>query len=414
MARKLKTEPVSDDPIVELDTATTEDTPNPILEKIIANPIVVIKEPETFPELLRVMRAELDSLNADPTTSKGRAALVSLSYKVTRTKTAIAASVTEATRGWREQIDELNAKRREVLPQLEALADEIRAPVDAWEAEQKRLDEIVDTELNLLDDALRVTIADTVSSLEAKLERLRGKTFDEATFRKSLGLAESKRDRAIEAIEAALPGMRQAEKDRAELEELRRAATERKQREEAEKAETERKAREEMRAEAERKAKAEREAAETERLAQAEKRAAEKARAEADAEAERQRQAEAREAQRRIDEANERARKAEEGRIRELMAFEQREKDRLAEEARVKRAADAKAEAERKAEERRQANRAHQGRVMKAAKEALMADEAFVAVFAGSAECKAEIERAAKAVIIAIQAGRIPAVTINF
>lgn len=390
----------------EIEAAAAEEAeqapPNPLLEKIVSNPLIVIQEPETFPELLKVMRAELDALHADPATPKGRQALVSMAYKVTRTKTAIAASVTDATREWREQIEALNSKRREVIPQLEALAEEIRRPVDEWEAEEKRRKEIVDTELNLLDDAIRITITDTVARLEEKLTTLRAKTFDEAVFKNQLPLAESKRKRAIEGIEGALPGLRQAEAERLELAELRRQNDERKAKEAAEaeakaKAERDAKAAEERRV-----AEEKRQAAETARVKAAEEAAAAKAKADAETAAAAEQARKDADAKRLIEEANKRAQEAEEKRIREQLAAEQREKDRVAEEARKQREADVLADKERRNEERRQANRAHQGRVMKAAKEGIIKVLVKAYADAGEENAKALAEGCAVFIVKAL------------
>ena len=74
-------------------------------------------------------------------TIHGREACRSFAYKITRSKTTLDDWGKELTEGWRKSTSEVNAERRIVRERLESLADEVRAPLTAYEtAEQERVD----------------------------------------------------------------------------------------------------------------------------------------------------------------------------------------------------------------------------------------------------------------------------------
>ena len=218
-------------------------------KRIAENPLVVIQEPETFPALLAVIAKDHTALMAaaDPKTRKGRAALTSFAFKVTQTKTAIDKAVTAATEVWRKNTAALNEKRREVLPQLDALAKRIKAPVDAWDAAADRRQELADAGITTMKNAGIVFITDTSETVAARLETLKATTFDAVDTEwgepiygdVSRKLAESAHDDAIRALEEALPRLIKSEAEAAELAQMRKEKAEREAKKEAKKAGTE-------------------------------------------------------------------------------------------------------------------------------------------------------------------------------
>ena len=332
------------------------------------NPLAVLSDAKQFDELLGKIRAEVAAHKPDLTTAKGRAAIKSLAYKVTRTKTALDDAGKELNAAKRAEIDAVDAVRRDVRAKLDALAEEARKTLDEWEAAEEARVFAVQSVLVLVDSSTSYPDTYTADEIHARIEGLEQVEFDADTFADHLEIAINRKSSALETLRAAHTRAVKAEADAAELAKLRAAEAERAARAEADAA-----------AEAERVAAKQREeqaaaaakAAEDKRLADI--KAAE------DMAAEDARQQVAREAQDKIDAAN-------------------------AEAARLQRDADERAETERRAkadQAARDADTAHQSKVMRAAKEAIM-EHGDVA------------EPVAKKIVLMIKAGLIPAITLRF
>lgn len=322
--------------------------------------------------LIARIEAEARSHAPDLTTKKGRDAIKSLAYRVAQSKTALDTAGKDLNEAARAQINAVDAERRKVRDRLDALKDEVRKPLDDWEAaEAKRIDALKlrltafrPTHVPTASEGLRLLIAEIEAvAVDASWQEFQ----TEATEAKALCL--NRLDEHLQAAVARDDAAALAERQAAELEQLRREKAER---DEADRLRAEAEAAEARRIEAE-KAEAERlriaaeqaeqariaaEKAEAERLAQIERDkqeaariAAEQAEARAKAEAERaakeaadreaalKRQAEENEARHQQQLAEAKAREA---------AAAQAERDRIAAErqaeadARAKREADSK------------------------------------------------------------------------
>lgn len=263
-------------------------------------------------DLLAKIRQETSTLVPDVSTVGGRKEIASLAYKVARSKTTIDDAGKSLVAGWKKQAAEVDASRKKARDYLDTLKDEIRAPLDAWEAEQAR----VEQEKR---DAEERAKAEAEAAARAELER---------------------KEAELRAREEAI-----AAKERAEAERIAK-----------EKAESERKVREELiRKEAEDRAKREaqeaieRAARETDEAKEAARVAAKKAEADRMAAIERAE----REKQEAVRAAEERVR----------LENERKERERIAEDARI-----------RAEEERRAADREHRLSINADAVSALIAE----------------------------------------
>lgn len=365
--------------------------------------LVVLTNAEAFDNFYERMKAETDRHVPDVSTDKGRKAIIALARRVTTTKTAITAAAKGLTEGWREQTAQVNAARRPIEEQLAALAEEVRRPVTEWEAAEASRVERNRAAIAEVRAAAVVTSDDTTASVEE-----RGRRIHEMTIGKDWSDAEAAEfggaQRAtVEALVAARNRLRQEEADRAELEKLRAAEAERQR-----VAEQERIAREAR--EAEEQAARDAEAAEARRIAEeqiAQQREADRlaaleraAEQRAREEAERQAQAE----RDRVQAEHEAALQAERDRVAAVEREREEERQRVAaaERQRVEAERVAQAERDRQAAEdaRRAANRAHVGKIMGAAKEAIMTTGVT--------------EDQARAIVVAIKAGLVPNVGITF
>ena len=342
------------------------------------------------PWLLQV-RAEIDKFNLtlpELKTNKGREMYASMAYKIAKSKTALDAVGKKLSTEQKEVPKLIDAERKRVWDKLELWQKEVRKPLDDWQdAEDARVDKLQ----NGIDwFNLRATENADLDSTElkasiAEVERIVvGEKWEE--FEAEAHRAKAK---AIESLNAALVKREAYEAEQAELVRLRAESEAQAQRDRE--AQIAREAEERAKAEAERAAQAERESVarrEQEATAAADKRELElKLQAE---------QAERQAAQAKADQLAA-EQKAEQDRVaavqRQAAAVEQARLDEL---ARQQAAAD---EIIRK-QQIREADTKHKGKIMRAAKESIM--ELNVS------------EELAKAIVLKIARGEVPAITINF
>ncbi|EBB2134067.1 hypothetical protein F0W71_10165 [Salmonella enterica] len=292
----------------------------------------------------------------DMSTAKGRARIASLAAQVSRSKTAVEKPGRDYLRHLKEAVKPAEAELRRFVSACDEMRDEVRRPLTEWEAEQERIK--AEEAMNAMHvEALEMNIKfdqELAAKFEADHEMalLMNDAFDREVAEKK---AEAERQRI------------------AHEEELKRQAEEKAKREAEEKIERERA--ESARREAELKFKAEQ--AERDRIAAEQKAEAEKKEAADRAEREKQ----------------------------EAIAAEQRKAQEEAD--RIKREAEEK-EADRLAEEKRIADEA-------AARAADVEHRRAINASAVQALIEQGIpEDWAKACVVAIARGKVPATTINY
>jgi colicin import membrane protein len=350
-----------------------------IVNIIEANPVTVLIDETRYSEFYKAMKAVVSAHVPDVSTDKGRKEIAALAFKVTRTKTAIDAAGKKLNEDARTKINLVDASRRKIREELDALAEEARKPLTLWEeAEEDRQNAIEEWHAKLRAMAMIASGEDGSDLIADRIATIEAMSIDDSVFRIASDAAREAKTQALAALNIALDRARKHEADQAELARLREEAEARAA------VEAER-----IRIETEARERAEREARENAAYAEAVKRQAE--------EAERsQKEAAEREA-RAVEAARQEAiRKAQAEHAAELAKVEaERKRLELAEESRL--AEIARAERE---EAARAADRKHRGEVMSAAKTAIMA----LGVEEGTA----------KKIVLAIVAGEIPNVTLRF
>lgn len=335
------------------------------------------------------VRAQVIGEVPDLTTDKGRKRVASLAAKVARSKTAVDGFGRAYLKRLKEMPKAIEAELREFTSSMDALRDEVRQPLNDWEAAQAAKEAAQQTIINQIIERYTLPQDATAEEIRARLTMLECEPVP-AEIGDRLEEAEVKIEHGINVLTEALAKREQYESEQAELERLRK----------------EKAARDEQ----DRIAEAQRQAVEAERQRVAQE---EQARRDADA----QRIADA---ERQTREAEERAQQAERDRI----ATEQRaEQERQQAEQRQQQAADQARQDEQRrqqaeaAEQERQAqaraaNRAHQGAVNKAALEALM----LVTTTPDGIVTLGDTfsDETLKQIITAIVRGQIPHVTINY
>lgn len=337
----------------------------------------IYQKPSGLDPYIERIRAEVTGHVPDLTTRKGREHIASLAFKVRKSKSALDALGKQLVDDLKEVPKKIDAERRRMRDALDALADEVRAPLDKWEAAEKariamhqagiawfksRTDECRD--MNGC-DLMAAIGAVEVCTVDASWEEFEAE-------------AHRAKAKALEALHAALAAREKYEAEQAELARLRAEADARAKRDEEER--IAREAAERATREAEAKAQAEREAA---------------ARREADAKAAQER------AERERLEAIERQKQAEARAEAEKLAAEQRAKEaaEAARQAEIDRQAREKAAAEAE-QRRREDDREHRARVNRTALQAF--------IDAGMPE------DCAKQAVTLIAKGAIPSIQISY
>lgn len=310
----------------------------------------VYAKPSGLEPWLEKIRAEVTGHVPDVSTRKGREAIASLAFKVRKSKTALDGLGKKLVDDLKDVPKRIDAERKRMRDTLDALADEVRAPLTEWEEAEESRVALHKADLQGLADQAEGVDGMPSERIRERLAFVERVAIDSSWEEFEAEAARAK-DKAVSTLRAALAAREQYEAEQAELARLRAEAEVREQKEREER--IAREAAERAQREAEAKAQAEREAAI--RREQEAKAAAERRELELKLAAER--------AEREKAEAIARA----EQEKRDAEARQQR-----AIEAERQRVAAEKAQAEAEAK-RREADKAHKAKINRAALEAFVA-----------------------------------------
>lgn len=269
------------------------------------------------PFLARI-RGEIDKFTPDMTTAAGRKEIASMAFKIARSKTyldGVGKTLADEAKAIPKKID---ASRKLVRDTLDAWRDEVRAPLDEFEAKEEARVQAHRDAIDWINECAQGASERTAAVLRVDLEEVESVEIGPKCEEFIAGYAAAK-DAAVKRLKAAIAVREKHEAEQEELARLRKEADKRAARDREEKLardaadaarrEAEGKAAAEL-ARVEATAKAERDAAEKRDLEaklaveKAERRAAEaEANAKREADAERQREADAAKA-READKAN--------------------------------------------------------------------------------------------------------------
>ncbi|OAE56664.1 hypothetical protein A7J67_08465 [Achromobacter xylosoxidans] len=319
----------------------------------------VYSKPSGLDPWLDKIRAEVTGHVPDLTTKKGRDAIASRAHKVGKAKVALDDIGKELVAKLKDVPKKIDAERKRMRDLLDALKEEVRAPLTAWEqAEDDRVQRHKDAIEGIV--ALVVDSGEPAESIRAALAAVEAVAIGPEWEEFEPEAARTK-DKALTNLRDRLAAREKYDAEQAELARLRAEAAAREQKDREER--IAREAEEKARRDAEAAAQAEREA--VVRREQEAKAAAERRELELKLQAE---QAEKAAAQAKADQLA-----AEQRAEQERLAAIEREK-KAAEDARqaeIKRQADAKA-AEEAETRRREEDKAHKGKVNRAALDAFV------------------------------------------
>src|SRR5690606_6455426 len=272
----------------------------------------IYQTPNGLDPYIERIRQEVTGHAPNLKTDKGRKEIASRAFKVRKIKTALDSLGKEQVDRLKEIPKLIDAERKRMREELDALADEVRKPLTEWEEAEASRVALHRADLDGMADQAREVGGLDVETLRQRITTIESTVIGES-WEEFEADAHRVKAKALEILNTALTERQKYEAEQAELAELRRKQAEQDQKDRE--AEIARQAAEKARADAEAKAQAERDAA-AKREADA-KAAAERADRERAEAIERQKQAEARAeaerlaAEQRAKEAAEAARQAE-------------------------------------------------------------------------------------------------------
>lgn len=141
------------------------------------NGLIIPKNQDLIPEnifkpggvntILSVIKKEVQNHKPDVETAKGRKEIASLSYKVARSKTFLDNMGKELKSKYKALIDPIDSERKKCRDELDLLKNQIRKPLDDWEAEQERIKQ----EKQLINDWEQAIKEDELFNREREIRR---------------------------------------------------------------------------------------------------------------------------------------------------------------------------------------------------------------------------------------------------
>lgn len=202
-----------------------------------------------FGKVYEKIEDEIESFEPDLSTKASRGRIASLAYKISRTKTGMAAEADLLVSDQKEIIATVTASRKEMESKLDALRDKARKPLTLWEEVSKRQD-LAASKARGFFSAVRAQEFNDVpvmeldsAGLSSFLDHLARYSLNGATYGPdNVEKLKEMRDAAVGIVSDMHTAKVQAEKDAAELAELRKMRAEQEEREAAERAAAEEKA----------------------------------------------------------------------------------------------------------------------------------------------------------------------------
>jgi colicin import membrane protein len=195
------------------------------------------------PYLARIREA-IDAFEGDASTDEGRKAIKSMAFKVAKAKTALEAEGKRLADEQKEIPKKIDATRKLIKDTLDAWRDEVRKPVDEYEAAEEARVEAIKSNLAELQGTIDDAAPRTAEVLRDRLGEIERDEYSEARFGEYVGAALELKATAIERLTARIADAEKREAEQAELEALRaeKAERDKRDREAAIKAEGEREA----------------------------------------------------------------------------------------------------------------------------------------------------------------------------
>lgn len=175
------------------------------------------------------IEAEARSHVPDTSTAKGRKAITSLAYKVTRSKTALDTAGKDLNAEARRQIDAVDAQRRKIRDRLDALRDEVIKPLTEWEEKEAARVAKLESRMTWVSVPKHLSGDWTSEELQERIAIVESVSVDES-WEEYQEKAAFEKDHTLTVLRTALEAARKREAEAAELARLRKEQAEREER----------------------------------------------------------------------------------------------------------------------------------------------------------------------------------------
>lgn len=192
-----------------------------IKKEVADNPIILFMDASKLIAYVAALRDEVENNPGDVGTVKGRDIIKSNAAEIGRKKTAIDKERLRKTEEWRSMTATVNAAGKAVKEALQALQDETRAPLTAWEEREEARRSEAEEIIADMKTSIVVQVGDTADALRERLDRIRSRNLSDEMFGPRIEEVTDLRDEAVAALQAAIARVEQEEADRAELTRLR-------------------------------------------------------------------------------------------------------------------------------------------------------------------------------------------------
>lgn len=190
--------------------------------------VALFTEGQGIAELLADIRQKATSLVPDITTAKGRKEVASIAHAVARTKTYLDGLGKEQTDKFKEIPKRIDANRKVLRDTLDALKDEVRAPLTQYEAAEEARVAALKERMTAFADAKQATAELPSTELEHYLQQIEAIAIDDS-WEEMTAQAGVAKDAAVLHLRTVIERAKEREAQAAELERLRQAQAAREQ-----------------------------------------------------------------------------------------------------------------------------------------------------------------------------------------
>ena len=190
--------------------------------------VALFTEGQGVAELLADIRQKASSLVPDVTTAKGRKEIASVAYAVAKTKTYLDGLGKELTDQYKEIPHRIDANRKVLRDTLDALKDEVRAPLTQYEAAEEARVAALKERMTAFSDAKQATAELPSTELEHYLQQIDAIAIDDS-WEELTAQAGVAKNAAVLHLRTVIERAKEREAQAAELERLRQEAAAREQ-----------------------------------------------------------------------------------------------------------------------------------------------------------------------------------------
>lgn len=174
--------------------------------------------------VLEYIREQVGDVVSDVSTAKGRTEIKSNAYKIARSKTILDDAGKAYAAELKAKVKGIDGNRRTLRESLDQMRDEIRKPVDDWEAKEKERTDEISSNINQL--VFAGQSEGTSHALGKILATVKDTEITEADFGDRQGDAAIQKDIAVSNLERAIEVAKKTEDDAKELTRLRQQTAE--------------------------------------------------------------------------------------------------------------------------------------------------------------------------------------------